>query len=223
MTDRRFVARCGMVALVALFVGLSNCQVARAELVGPDDTFFAKLETGPTGANLLDSLSVPLVALTFSGTLHSEVYDNDLDNPFGLDKLTFVYWIDNVGPNSISRFTVSNFSGFETDMSYADGPGQIPTTVDRSAGIADVVGFSYLSGALGPGRIAAGSSSVRMVVQTDATDYAVTLASVINGSTAMAQSFAPTQIVPEPSTLGLAGLGMVGSLAFAWRRRRARK
>ena len=55
----------------------------------------------------------PLAAATFTGTLHSEVWSDDVSNPIG--GLTFVYWIENLnGPNgnSLSRFTTSNFTGF---------------------------------------------------------------------------------------------------------------
>lgn len=221
---RRFQVFKRTVSTVALASAMlmAIAGIAQASVIFPGDTIFAPPEAGPVGAKLEASLTVPIVAPTFTGVLHSDVYSGDLSNALG--GLTFTYWIENFGPNSLSRFTISSFTGFATDVSYEPTgapPAVVPTLADRGPGPGDVVGFSYIGAPLGSGKILPGTMSALMVIQTDALRWKTTLASVINGSTAMPESFAPTQIVPEPSSMVLAGLGAVGLIGLAIRRRRA--
>ena len=200
-------------------------SAAQAATITAGQTLFASGEAGPVGGSLVASNSAPLVAVTFTGILHSEVWSGDISNPYE-GGLTFVYWIDNTnGPtgNSLSRFTTSNFTGFQTDVSYDPTNGRAPTLVDRGAS-GDVMGYSFLGDpqlGFGNGKIAPGETSAKLVIQTDATDWKTTLGFVINGSTASASTFAPTAVVPEPSSLALAAMGIAGAIGFAVRRRKA--
>jgi hypothetical protein len=195
-------------------------QTVLALPLPPDIAIFVPAEPDPIGGTLIaGGVPVPFTAATFSGTLISSVIAGDTTNPYG--GLTFTYFLTNnaASPHEIHRFTVSSFASYQTDVSFqppqAPG-GVIPTFADRSDGVGDVIGFGFiplLGGALKPGQ-----SSVLMVVQTDAQTYHPTLAAVIDGSVAMVSSFAPLTIIPEPSTLVLGAIGLVG-LAFGARMR----
>jgi len=120
--------------------------------------------------------------------------------------------------------TVSSYQSFATDVSYSSlSGGQPPTFIDRNP-LGDVVGFSFPTPIppvlVGPGALAPGMTSALMIIQTNATRFVPTTASVINGSTTSVLSLAPNVLVPEPSTLVLGGLGLIGTVAIAIRKRR---
>lgn len=180
------------------------------------------------GANLLFSTGkVAFTAPTYKGSLTSAVYDNDPSNPFGPTGVTFTYLIENAATSAheLHRFTVSSFAGFNTDASYSStSEGTAPTFVDRNSGVGDVVGFSFPTSIppvfVTSGPIFPGSNSALMVIQTNAVNFQPTLAAVIDGSTTMVASLAPAPIVPEPSTVVLAGMSAALVFVMSWRRRR---
>lgn len=220
------MARKNLVIALLMTVALGMfATAAQAATINAGQTLFASGEAGPVGGKLEASANSPLLAATFTGILHSEVWSGDISSPFE-GGLTFVYWIDNTnGPtgNSLSRFTTSNFTGFSTDVSFDNTNGRFPTLVDRGAS-GDVMGYSFLGDpelGFGNGKIAPGETSSKLVIQTNATNWTNTLGFVINGSTASASTFAPTAIVPEPSSMALAAMGIAGAIGFAVRRRKA--
>jgi hypothetical protein len=185
------------------------------------------------GATLVaGGVPIPFSAfgLTYSGTLTSSVWANDTTNPYigsNPNAKTFTYMLTNDASsiNVLHRLTVGSYGGTPiilADVTYnASSPGVAPTVADRST--ADVIGFTFadahaqvpqLLGNIGPGM-----QSKILVVQTNATEFLPSFASVIDGSTTNVPSWAPIAQIPEPSTLVLAGLGVVG-LAFGWARRR---
>jgi hypothetical protein len=172
-------------------------------------------EASPVGGSVLFNTGpVPFTAGTFSGTLTSTAISGDSSNPWG--GLTFTYEIDNFSASGdeIARMTVSSFGLFVTDASYNSTTpvgGLAPMSITRSANGA-VLGFNFLVPSLAPG-----SSSALLVVQTDSPGFVHTGASLIDGSSTTVSSLAP---VPEPSTLCLAGLGLLGLLGYRWQRGR---
>ena len=207
---------------IALLATLANTSSAIPLAAG--SSVFSMGEADPTGGVSVISLTQPFVAATFSGKLTSEVLSGDPDNPWVLlGGLTFTYLIENdaSSPHAIGRLTIDDFSGFLTDVNFQTpvGAGVAPAFFDRSSGAGDVVGFTFFGAPVGAGQIAAGSSSAKLVIQTSSTVWRPTTASIIDGSVATAASFAP---IPEPSTLVLGGLGLVGLAAFALRRRTSR-
>jgi hypothetical protein len=198
----------GGVALLAL------ATQALAVPILPGMSANAVSEPDPIGGAIIAGpLVTPLVSGAFTGTLRSTVIAGAV-NPLG--GLTFVYEISN-GPNSpdpINRITVDSYNGFLTDMSYQPVVGNVaPTLMDRS-GSGDVVGYSFVPPPLGIGSLVPGTSSMLLVVQTNAPDFRTALASVIDGGVASGASYGP---VPEPATSLL--LLLAGSVVLGFRRR----
>jgi hypothetical protein len=176
-------------------------------------------ETIPAGLTEVASLSSPFAGIGFSGTLVSKVYTNDTSNPFGADRLTFTYELSNAAASVhvLHRLSASNFTGFGTDVSFGPGTGVPPAQADRST--ADVVGFNFVEQAGGgAGLITPGTQSRLLVIQTDATQHIDSFVSLINGGVSNVPSFTP---VPEPGTLILASLGLLGIAAVVRRFRAA--
>jgi hypothetical protein len=176
-------------------------------IAGPNDELIMA-EPDPAGGTVLGTpLSLPFSALTFSGTLTTTIIQGDTSNPYG--GLTFVYQLtNNAGsPDAIHRLTINGFDSFLTDVSYQALPAvQAPTLMNRSVS-GDVIGFGFLGPVLGIGRgaLQPGATSTPLVIQTNATAYQQTVASVIDGYTASVGTYSP--VVPEPMTLGFMALG----------------
>lgn len=204
-------------------------SAAYAVLLPAGSAAVVPAEPEPAGGSLNQLLTtgpVPFLAPGYSGTLTSAVYDNDATNPFGPTALTFTYLLANAptSTHELHRFVVSSFQSFSTDVSYSSLTGGLePTFVDRNPG-GDVIGFSFPTPILplfpSFGALAPGLTSRLMVIQTDATQFTFTTASVINGSTTGVLSLAPDVLVPEPGTLTLGALGLIGMVAVAVRNRR---
>jgi hypothetical protein len=215
---------------VFLFLVVVAAQPGFAVMLNPNTAIVApgEADPGPGAVVVGGGLPVAFVAASYSGTLTSTVWNNDPSNPFGLDALTFTYVITNnaASAHELHRFTISSFDNFQTDVSYSTSlpAGIAPLFIDRSPGVGDVVGFSYPTPIppvlVGPGAITPGSTSMVMVIQTDARLFQPTFAAVINGSTTMVASLAPQELIPEPSSLVLAAMGGVIGLGAVIRRRR---
>ncbi|MBX9789608.1 MAG: PEP-CTERM sorting domain-containing protein [Pirellulales bacterium] len=203
------------VALVALFGA-----TAQASLLPPGVTALAVGEAEPGPSAIVATLTVPVVAPTFTGSLTSTVLSGDPTNPFP-GGLTFIYDLSNDpgSPHAVHRLTVSNFTGFLTDVSYSTlTPGIAPTLMDRGPLAGDVVGFTFVGFPLGAGALVPGGVATTLVVQTDATIFTVSKAAVIDGSTANVDTLAP-KAIPEPATLVMALIGAALSGFWFWRRR----
>jgi hypothetical protein len=210
-------------AMTVFIFGLPSLHGSPLNISG---NILAPGQAGPTGGVVVAGpLSSPFIAPTFTGTLTSEVIAGDPSN--GLGGLTFVYALSNnpLSPDAIERLTINSYSGFTIDASYqAPAIGQVPTLIDRSAAPGDVVGFSFINPipaipGFGQGVLAPGASSALLVLQTNAAFSHLTVASVIDGNVANASAYAP--VIPEPSTLVLGTMGLVG--VTVWRMRRSRK
>ena len=201
---------------------------AYAVLLPAGTAVVAPGEAEPAGASnlLFSTLPVAFAAPGYTGFLTSNVYDGDSTNPFGPTALTFTYLLTNnpTSTHELHRFVVSSFQSFATDVSYSSLTGGLePTFIDRNP-LGDVIGFSFPT-PIPPvlasfGALAPGLTSRLMVIQTNATRFTFTTASVIDGSTTGVLSLAPDVLVPEPGTLTLGALGLIGTMAIAIRKRR---
>ena len=203
--------RSAMLAVAALLAcGMS----ANAALLTPGNALFpAPGEPDPVGGTVIANQTIPFnVPGFFDGSLTSTVVRGG-NNPFGANALTFTYRIVNApsSPNAIARMTIDPYTGFQTDASFqTPSVGVNPALIDRNT--ADTVGFSF-SQQIGPGALLPGTNSAVLVIQTNATDFQNALANIIDSGAISVLSFAP---VPEPTMLGLAG---VGALVLIRRRR----
>jgi len=191
---------------------------AMATLLAPGATVAPSPTASPTGAALIvDSGLKPFASVdgtSFSGTLRTRVYNNDPGNPFGATGLTFTFLLTNNGPDALERLVTINYTGLLTDVgiNQAAVAGAAPVAVDRSLA-GKVVGWDYTGS---PG-VTPGGNSTLLVLHTNALLFATVNNSIINGSVASVSSFGPA--VPEPATLGLAGIAFLGLVA----RRRSNK
>jgi len=212
---RKLSASFAALALMAL------SSSAMATLLNPGTTVAPTPTASPAGAALVvDSGPQPFASIdgtSFSGTLRTQAYTNDAANPFGATKLTFTYLLTNNGPDALERLVTTNFSNYtqiDVGTNATLVPGTQPISIDRSAGVGKTIGWDWTgSPGVGPG-----GNSVLLVVHTSATQFVPVQNSVINGSVAVVASFGPAPI-PEPATLGLAGLAAMGFVA----RRRSSK
>jgi hypothetical protein len=189
------------------------------------NTILALPGIDPFGATAIADITVPFSTASFSGTLRTRVWTGDVFNLLG--GLTFTYELTNSGGSlsDITRIAIGNFGSLGTDADWSIWlPGKAATTIDRTSD-GDVVGFNFLPplfGFLGPGTLGPGQTSRPLVIKTNATSFAPSLAAISSGgvlsNTTTAATFAPLAI-PEPSTLLLAGVGAIGA-AFAARRMR---
>jgi len=233
----RYKSLC-ILAAAGLLFGIFGVSTASATLIGtfptnPGDTVIPLLVLpGSAPGTLLASISVPFVDTlgTDSGTLVSAVYRES----GGM--LDFYYQVSNNLTSSncggagqpvcdpISRVTDTSFTGFQTALGFRTDGGSLggpfvngsvnPLFGDRSTS-GNVVGFSFYPPVAA--KLQPGQTSDVLVISTDATNFDLGNASVINGGTMTVASFEPAA-VPEPGSILLLTTGMLGM--FAMRRSR---
>jgi hypothetical protein len=161
------------------------------------------------------------MVLTLTFDLVSAVY-SDPNNTFGAGDLDFVYQVTNEASStdSIGRVTATDFTGFQTDVGYNTAGSTFPFSpfatdgtvapglVDRNT--ASTIGFGF---AVPPlfALIPPGHASNVLEIQTDATNFQLGQASVVDGKATTVDAFGPaTAAVPETaSTLELLFLGLI--------------
>ena len=214
-----------MLTVVVICLGTST---AMASLIGttpvaPGNTVFPGLV--PTGTNpgtLLAFMSSPFSYTTTSGT-NSGFIDSAVYKEAG-GTLDFYYQVFNNASSAtaLARETDVSFTGFTTAVGYrTDGASltgtmfvngmNAPVTADSNTQ-GSVIGFSFYPPTSPPTEIGPGMDSYVLIISTNATAFTAGNASVIDGGTATVAAFQPTTStgVPEPVTMGLIGLGLIG-------------
>ena len=212
---RKFTRKECTMRVFTIVLVLASATLAQAAPLNPGGQLFpAPGEPDPVGATLvISSGALGFATANYTGTLTSNVYNNDASNPFGPGALTFTYLLANNAnsTDALHRLTVLGYTGFLTDASWqTPAAGVAPTLIDRQA-TGDVVGFSFEG--FGPGVLNPGQNSALLVVQTNATAYTTTLANVQDGLNTQVATYSPA---PEPASFALLTLGL---LAVARRRK----
>jgi len=205
----------GVFAVLGLTHLIVGTSAASASPLPPSSSVFPlPVGIGTSGGVVIASQTLAFSTSLYSGTLTSQVISGDTNNPHGGLTFTFLLSNDASSSSSLNRLTLNGFtSGFSVDASwFGSSPSVAPIAVDRNT--TGVVGFSFNTILPGFLRIAPGTSSTLLILQTNSTTYFNTLASVIDGRVTQVGSFAP---VPTPGVASLLGLG--GVLAVRRRRR----
>ncbi len=224
----------GFRACAGIFVCvIAVASVGSAAIVGPGaDILPSGLRTHPDGAKdligehfnvfvgaslpdewtMVDSLSTDYANVDMIGSFGSAVYRSDIDS-----RLLFAYQIENTGPVPVR---IGNIAGFDPqhvaihDSGILDfagdvafDPGDVLQLSRSVAGVAQL-GFSFeaLNGQfmMAEAVLLQGQTSSWFYVETDAKDYELSTAAVLNAASAAdAIDVLVPAAVPEPATLGL--------------------
>jgi len=194
----RGIALLGLVLILAALAPLAQANVLVTGSTASPDVFNPIV--GTTVATSSGLLVAPDGDFTTSFTTS---VISDPANNFCANCLDFVYAFTNNGPDDNGRYTMGVFSTWKTDVGYVTAAGVIPNQVERSAN-GNNIAFDFA----GSDNVMTGQSTVLLVIETNATDFAPGRVSAQNNVTANGSAFQPA--VPEPSSLALLGSGVLG-------------
>jgi hypothetical protein len=188
-----------LTTLIALFV-LSLATTAKAVTLNPGLVVTSLGASTPSGSIVTSLLDQSFIgkdidgAKFFSGTLDQYVYKNKTG-------LLFVYQVhnNNIYPDHIQTLSTTGYSGFATGVDIDSLAGK---SISRSSS-GGTVTFNFLD-------IADGTTSPYYWIQTDARYLRWAGTNLIDGGTANLRTYAPGPGVPEPTTMLLFGMGVLG-------------
>lgn len=217
------------IAVAALGLGLAASAQAMLLLPGSGPLAVDIVAAAP-GGTVLDTASGTLTTPHWSGTYSTSV----VDGPEAGVNLDFYYQVTNGSASSdaLGRVTGADFNNafitnvIQTATAFSGfvAGGQSAFTGDRD--MFGVVGFNFLPGTSGTGKIDPGESSYILIIRTNATTYEPGVMAVINGTATFASAFQPSGQpplvgpIPEPGTMALLATGL---LALGGAARKARQ
>jgi hypothetical protein len=204
--------------LFAVSAALASAAPARAVLLTPGSTVALPGTTVAAEPQLAGVVQVDeLIDFSFVGDDAGGLITGHVQQRvvLAVDGTIDFYWrvfVDSESSGALGSFRFGDFFAPEYDADYrTDGLGTVaPSSATRFSGVFDsFVNFNFASG------LQPGESSYFLLMDTTATAYAKTARfDVTNvGQTHISGQFdayAPAEAVPEPSTLALLGIGILG-------------